>query len=396
MSRLPDWCWTMREQNGQKPFTWRQLLRVHGPAFLTWLQQSQWERNALKYLTMQLADFLIDTINCMRSEVFDAPIDFWSRIPDVRSACSDAGTFEKPFAVEAYAYVHLLERYRRTFLALKHLTKVAVLPHGSQGVRVLDVGTGPAPALYAVDDFYRALDEFAQLSNVPALRLPRPELNCIERSQQMVWFFHRFSEFCGRAGPFGPVFSEFDGLSLQERRAWHQHQNEVEVWWDPETQEYEEIFDPAGAAESANSLFRYRLVIFSNFLTLEAEVDAFESKLRALFQDLRPGAVVILLGATGDTYQRIYAHIAALARKAGLREARWHTDSLGRIDPNDEAAQRIKESQYRVYQHLESLVGPAALNRSNRWPDYWNPNPSPKARPRFALRIFRRGRWPKQ
>ena len=131
----------MREQNGQKPVTCRKLLRVHGPAFLTWLQQSEWERNALKRLAMQLADFLIDSINCMRSEVSDAPLDFWSCIPDVRSACSDPGTFAKPFAVEAYAYVHLLERYRRTFLALKHLTKVAVLPLGIQGVRVLVLRT---------------------------------------------------------------------------------------------------------------------------------------------------------------------------------------------------------------------------------------------------------------
>jgi len=386
----------MRDSTGQKPFTWRQLLRVHGPAFFTWLQESEWERNALKRLAMQLSDFLIDSIECMRSEVSKAPLYFWSRIPDVRSACSDAGTFEKPLAVEAYAYVHLLERYRRTFSALKHLTKVAVLPLGSQGVRVLDVGTGPAPALYAVDDFYRALNKFAELSNIPALRLPRPELNCIERSKHMVWFFHRFSEFCGRNGPFGPVFSEFDGLSLQEKRACHQSQNEVVIWWDPETQSYEEIFDPAGAAEIANCLFRYRLVIFSNFLTLEAEVDDFEPEMRALFQDLRPGAVVIVLGATGDAYQRIYARIAALARNAGLREAMWHTDSLGRIDPTDEAAQWIKESQYRVYQYLESLVGTDALDRSKRWPDYWNPTPSHRARPRFALRIFRRGRWPRQ
>ena len=115
MSRLSDRCWTMREQNGQKPFTWRQLLRVHGPAFLTWLQQSEWERNALKRLATQLADFLIDSINRMQSEVSDAPIDFWSRIPehqkrvlrcrDIRETFRSRGICLRAFARAVPTYI---------------------------------------------------------------------------------------------------------------------------------------------------------------------------------------------------------------------------------------------------------------------------------------------------
>jgi ribosomal protein RSM22 (predicted rRNA methylase) len=53
-------------------------------------------------------------------------------------------------AVEAYAYVHLLERYRRTWSALKYMCKVAALLLGTRGIRVLDVGSGPGPSVYAV------------------------------------------------------------------------------------------------------------------------------------------------------------------------------------------------------------------------------------------------------
>ena len=110
---------------------------------------------------MRLSEFLIARI---RSEA-DAR-DFWNTIPHVRKACNDPCTYQLPWAAEAYAYVHLLLRYCRTWAVLKHLTAKAVLPLGSQGVRVLDVGTGPAPALYAIDDFYSALDRFAQESEI--------------------------------------------------------------------------------------------------------------------------------------------------------------------------------------------------------------------------------------
>lgn len=113
-----------------------------------------------------------------------------------------------------------------------------------------------------------------------------------------------------------------------------------------------------------------------------------------LFEDLKAGGVVTVLGATGDSYQRVYKRLTILAQDAGLRGAVWHRDALGDIEPGDEMARVIKEAQYRVYRHIEQLVGPESLKRDKAWPDYWDPKPSPKARPRFALRVFRSGRWP--
>jgi hypothetical protein len=320
---------------------------------------------------------------------------FWKQIPVVHKCCSVPGIFDNPWAVHAYAYVHLLERYRRTWAALKYLSGVAVLPLGINGVRTLDIGAGPAPALFAIADFYQALNQYAREANIPDLQLPDPELNCIERSQPMVAFFHHFAEFTGRAGPFSPVFSDFAGLNLRELRAWNRRQNEFETYWDPETQQYEDMFNSSAAAES-DRLFRYRMVVLSNFLTLESEVENFREELRRLFQDLRAGAVVIILGGTGDSYQKIYKSLAQLAREEDLTEAGWHTDSLGRIDYADAAARTIKLAQNRVYLRLEQLVGSKALEKTKGWPDYWNPNPSPKTRRQFALHIFRRGRWPKR
>jgi hypothetical protein len=174
----------------------------------------------------------------------------------------------------------------------------------------------------------------------------------------------------------------------------HQRQNEVEQWWNEETQQYEEIYDPVGAAADAERLFPYRLVVLSNFLTLDSEVEQFEKELRMLSEDLKAGGMVMVLGATGDSYQRVYKRLTILAQDAGLRKAAWHTDVLGDIEPGDEMTRVIKAAQYRVYRHVEQLVSPGSLKRDKAWPDYWDPKPSPKARPRFALRVFRSGRWP--
>jgi hypothetical protein len=201
----------------------------------------------LERTAAQLAGFLIARIGGLRSEWPQAPLEFWTRIPEVRTCCSVIGTFERPLAAEAYAYVHLLERYRRTWATLEYLSKVAVLPLGVNGVRVLDIGTGPAPSLYAIDDFYAALRAFADECHVEELRLPPPQLACVERSSSMVQLFHSFSEFSGRRGPFSAIVADFEDLDLASRRAWYQRQNETERYWDEETGQYEEIYDPVTA-----------------------------------------------------------------------------------------------------------------------------------------------------
>jgi len=114
-------------------------------------------------------------------------------------------------------------------------------------------------------------------------------------------------------------------------------------------------------------------------------------ELRKIFRDLRSGSAVIVLGATGGSYQRIYKRVVEIANAGGLKDLGLMSALRG---IGNYTAARIKEAQHRVYLYLENVVGPDALSKSKAWPDYWNPRPSPKSRPIFALRIFRRGRWP--
>ena len=373
--------------------TWRQLLKKHRKSFLRWLSATRRAEATLDNIASQLTEFIVHQIDNVRHEWPLAPIEFWNRIPEVRACCSNPATFTKPFAVEAYAYVHFLERYRRTWATLERLTQLAVLPFGTRGVRVLDVGTGPACSLYAIDDFYAALADFANESQIAEFELPEPQLACVEKSHSMVSFFHAFSEFACRRGPFGPLSNDFSSLYLPARRDWHRRQNEVETYWDEETQQYEEIYTPDWADAEAERLFRYRLIVLSNFLTLEADVERFRESLSLLFGDLKAGGVVLMLGGTGDAYQKIYERVAAIAHEVGLLEPTSEIDTTSRLR-DDAAARIIKVAQHRVYQHISGLVGIEALQRQKAWPDYWTEKPSPRARPRFAFRVFRSGRWP--
>jgi hypothetical protein len=116
--------------------------------------------------------------------------------------------------------MHLLERYRRTWRVLVELTRTRDLPLARYGVRTLDVGTGPAPVLYAVNDFYGALTRFAETFRIEPLRLPMPQLYAVEGSLGMAQFFHQFSELAGRAsGPFGAEWQDFRVFDPAWRRA---------------------------------------------------------------------------------------------------------------------------------------------------------------------------------
>lgn len=372
--------------------SWRRQLKIHGHKYLKWLDQSG--RTSLQYSTIanQLSTFLVNEISRASQVCPEAPILFWDNIPKVLQCCNDLSTFEKSFAVEAYAYVHFLERYRRTWKTLEYLTSLSVLPLGSTGVRVLDIGAGPAHSSYAIADFYAALHDWAVYAKIPELAIPPPTLSCIEQSRSMVHFFHIFSEFTRRAGPFRSITSDFKGLDLQAMRTDYRRQNGSEDYWDPDTEQIETDYDLETAYNDAEKKFRFRLLVLSNFLTLEVQVDRYEVELFNLFSDMRAGGVALILGATGGSYQTIYEKIANIARRSGLVEKNWQTDNLGELLDDNMPSDVMKMAQYNVYKKLIEMVDDKCLNKGPDWPNYWTPEPFRNNKSMFALKVFRRGR----
>jgi hypothetical protein len=58
--------------------------------------------------------------------------DFMTAIPDALGKCND-DIYDLPLRPEAYAYIHLLERYRRTWWVLVELTPRATCPSHDMG-----------------------------------------------------------------------------------------------------------------------------------------------------------------------------------------------------------------------------------------------------------------------
>ena len=98
-----------------------------------------------------------------------------------------------PGAACAYAWLHLLDRYVRTWLALERLVQKSSLPMGKNGVRALDVGTGPGPAAFAIHDFYAAMVEFSEKTDNPKWRQPA-QLTCFEFDGSTNHFRHLLAE----------------------------------------------------------------------------------------------------------------------------------------------------------------------------------------------------------
>jgi hypothetical protein len=77
-------------------------------------------------------------------------------LPEALKNCDNL-TFDTEAEVRAYAALHLADRYGRVLQVLEYLLAIGRLPLRRAGAAALEVGAGPAPALYAIRDFYEDL-----------------------------------------------------------------------------------------------------------------------------------------------------------------------------------------------------------------------------------------------
>lgn len=367
--------------------SWKWQLGKHGPGFLQWAEGSQIHLQTFFKLAADLERFLLEHVLVSR----EACQAFVSRVPDVMKRC-DEDIYDEPWAAPAYAYVHLLERYRRFWHVLVELTRARVLPMGDDSIDVLDVGTGPAPALYAVADFYDAILGYAVDADVPRLATPPPNLESVESSKGMMSFVHVFSELARRNGPFSATFLDFRGLMLPRERQMRVEQQTRQIadeldtseefarWWMQENETW------------WHDVFRYNLCIFSNFLTQASTVGELRNELGAVFRSLRLGGVVLVVGGTGGHYPEIYEMVDRIAHETGTRPIDWMPESLPCVY-GDDTAQRIKRLYRRVWRRLEEYCGDLTYICESLPRDLWEPNTPLRGPTRFGLRVFRKGRW---
>ena len=165
---------------------WTYALRCHGPNYLRWI--------AANRILSSKFDALASALRTLFQRDVQKPEEarhIWNAAPAVLSRCNEQSTYEKQGASYAYAWLHLLDRYARTWNALEKLVEHGCLPLAKHGVRTLDVGTGPGPSAFAVCDFYAAIREFGAQNAIEQFH-QSSAITCVELDRGMNWFRHEW------------------------------------------------------------------------------------------------------------------------------------------------------------------------------------------------------------
>ena len=347
---------------------WTELQRREGDTFLNWLHREQ----RLQKRFDALAIALRETLQKQVQTASDAQA-VWQAAPAVLSKCNDPTTYTLRNAEIAYSWLHLLDRYVRTWLALEHVLRDRLLPMGRYGARVLDVGTGPGPSAFATHDFYTAMEDYARIVNSASWRQP-PNVTCVEPAPGMNHIRHDIAErlalihgsqsilaMTGELHDFSTI------LPTQERRQLEDSlRNQYDEYYDEERQEWhaDPVYTPQEANYEANAYRCYRLFTFSNFLTTIDTVSTFQENIEDILADAHAGSVLLMIGAKGGSYPAIQERIAGLAYASGFRR---RNVAVAVKSADVQLDYRLDQEVRWFYRHLKQCAGnlPASASQAS-------------------------------
>lgn len=322
-------------------------------------------------------------------------------LPEALRNC-DALSFSQKSEAVAYAGLHLLDRYGRVMQVLEHLMRIGRLPLRKVGLKVLEVGSGPAPALYATQDFYSMLRNWADRGDTEIAGIKHADsLECGEAwdpilhhvSEQLMLIRGQSQSASGL--PFQRSIEDFSGFDTQQRHREAIAQHARRIFSD---------FYSANEPISLKSAFgmayqdgvalpsAYDLVFMCNFLTQPSMTQHFRKELQKLSGALTPGGVLVVMGATGNQYPAIYAEVRAIASAARLTD----------VSPTDVFDANLSPHLHIVSEHVRANVAIALADCPeeerdeicSRLPrDLWNPSVE-FVLPKFQVLIFAMQRKP--
>jgi hypothetical protein len=228
---------------------------------------------------------------------------------------------------------------------------------GCEGVRVLDVGTGPGPSALAIHDYYHALTQFGNENSIELLNQPT-NVTCVELDQQTNSFRHHFVEYLQKHIDLAFFIPDFSTVKpKKERRRLRQSLLQQEdIWYNELTDEYEyeRRYRPEEVNYITQKQHRYRLIVFSNFLTTIDMVEHdFKTNLADLFDDANAGTTILVLGAGDNNYQKIYESVDRLAESCGFQ--RIISDQVVSTNDSADVTEIVYDTGKAIYQHLQSL-----------------------------------------
>lgn len=305
--------------------SWNSILSSEGPEFLAWVRKERILSKKFATLSHSLSTLLRGWV-----QTADDANNVWNAVPKVLAHCDEQSTFELPGAAWAYAWLHLPDRYIRTWLALERLVEGCCLPMGDCGVRVLDVGTGPGPSTFAIHDFYNAMTEFSKKRD--NLNWPQPaKVAGIEMAVSTNQLRHFLAEILygqskseyGSVFEVSPTIMDFKEFqpTIERRQHFQYLRNQTDEFFDEDSNQWvsDTIYLPDEANDIAQSLHRYLLLTFSNFLTTPNTIGQFEPNLIEILKEAAPGTVLFIIGGSSQEYLPVYERVARLAKPAGFQ-----------------------------------------------------------------------------
>ena len=250
-----------------------------------------------------------------------------TKLKPVLTSC-DHLTFDNGAEALAYAGLHLLDRYGRVNQVLEYLIRIGRLPLRSPrsaciGGRRRSSSRVVRRARFLCSAFalarlgrrqvwatshFRYSRPWASLGHVPSPFVREP--NGRPRWHLGRWLFGVHTQH-----------HDFKGFDVKQR---HHHSvghsaariaNEFDVADEPisdataRQMAYEQgVRDPSA----------YDTVFLCNFLTQPSMLVTFEREFRSLAFSLTPGGLLIILGATGNSYPELYSKVKAIAASANL------------------------------------------------------------------------------
>lgn len=303
--------------------------------------------------------------------------------PLVLKSC-DSVPFDELEQALAYLILHLPDRYSRMFQVLEALLVAGRLPVGrSERFAAVDIGAGPGPGTFAMRNFYAALARYVDEHDPTWEVGPLGYSHVVERSQAMPRVMHYFAEHLvmaeqGRLGrddrdrepnlcawelarsapPFGAHDADFSTWSVTEKhRVARRHLAEQlsrELELDAATA------NRMAEEESSQYPLRFALAGMMNFLTTADAVPRFSTALENLMNgSLVQGGVILVLGAVGGGYPKIYSQLDGRARAACLEVIEGFEEPL-QAGHRDEELTAIRNLTRTMWRNLEALAGDAA------------------------------------
>lgn len=123
--------------------------------FLRWVEDNDLLYIKFLEIANRLESFIISNV----LEDSDRAKVIALRLEDVLHNCDEI-TYDEEGSAEAYAILHFLDRYHRFQLIFIKMLELDLLTIKRSRIDNLDVGTGPAPALFALSDMYSLIKEY--------------------------------------------------------------------------------------------------------------------------------------------------------------------------------------------------------------------------------------------